>query len=82
MAGQANHALRIKKLSLPRLQELRAKFARAEKVQAHADLLKLQHTGDRAILRVVKEIAPDVAARAWELARERHPELFDMGARP
>lgn len=69
----ANHALRVKRLCLPRLQQLRSKLIKDEKLRAHA---ALQLSADRAILQVVKEIAPEIATKAWALARVRHPELF------
>lgn len=75
--ARANHALRIKKLCLPRLQELRSRLAKLERSRAHEDLTNKQRGVDKLVLRIVQELAPDVAGRAWATARERYPAVFN-----
>ena len=75
---RAKHALRIRKLCMPKLQQLRAQLARQEKADVHAERTKPvrdHESRDRMFVQIVWEIAPEVAAQAKGLLQHRHPEL-------
>lgn len=80
---RARKALRTRKLRLPPMQQLRSKLVKDAKAAAHAASmgasLSNQQTADRVFVKVVWEIAPEIAERARTIAMQRSPEHFEAG---
>jgi hypothetical protein len=66
---RAYSALKLKRLVLQKIQEIRGRLSREERKQS-------ANARDRALLDTIKEIAPDMFERALTEARLRYPQLW------